>query len=52
MNRLGLTAAIGIAGAAAVAVWAGGKEDSPPGARRARRARGCRDDRAWRGALC
>ena len=30
MNRLGLTAAIGIAGAAAVAVWAGGKEDSPP----------------------
>jgi len=30
MNRLGLTAMIGIAGAAAVAVWAGGKEDSPP----------------------
>jgi mono/diheme cytochrome c family protein len=30
MNRLGLTAAIGVAGAAAVAVWAGGKEDSPP----------------------
>ena len=25
-----MTAAIGIAGAAAVAVWAGGKEDSPP----------------------
>jgi len=30
MNRLGLTAAIGTAGAAAVAVWAGGKEDNPP----------------------
>ncbi|WP_132446298.1 MULTISPECIES: cytochrome c [Sulfitobacter] len=30
MNRMVMSATIGIAGAAAVAVWAGGKEDSPP----------------------
>jgi len=30
MNRMVMSAAIGIAGTATVAVWAGGKEESPP----------------------